>query len=51
MAKKEDIGYCLKCKKHITMKSPKVVKKSGRRFNMGKCPKCGTKVCRILGSK
>lgn len=47
-------GYCVKCKakkemtdeKEVTMKGKGKVK---RRAMTGKCPKCGTKMFRILG--
>lgn len=42
-------GFCLKCKKNVEMVE---VKKSKTKNNLniakGKCPKCGTTVCRIL---
>lgn len=43
-------GYCVKCKKTVTMKDPKESKTSkGTRIAKGKCPNCGITVCRILG--
>lgn len=43
-------GYCVKCKKTVTMKDDKVVKtKRGTNMAKGKCCVCGTTVCRILG--
>ena len=43
-------GYCVKCKKKIEMLNPKeVVNKRGMKMAKGKCPKCDTTVCRILG--
>jgi len=43
-------GYCVKCKKTVTMKDEKETKtKRGTRMAKGKCPDCGTTVCRILG--
>ena len=43
-------GYCVKCKKTVTMKDPKEGKtKKGIRIAKGKRPNCGTTVCRILG--
>lgn len=43
-------GYCVKCKKSVEMKDSKeVVNKRGMKMAKGKCPKCGTTVCRILG--
>ena len=45
-------GYCVKCKKSVTMKDEKVAP-NARGVNMakGKCHACGTTVCRILGKK
>jgi NAD-dependent SIR2 family protein deacetylase len=43
-------AYCVKCRKKTTMQDPKEeTLKNGRRAMMGKCPACGTKLCRILG--
>ncbi|MEK6872004.1 MAG: DUF5679 domain-containing protein [Nanoarchaeota archaeon] len=43
-------GYCVKCKKTVTMLNGKESKtKKGTRIMKGKCPKCGITVCRILG--
>ncbi len=43
-------AYCVKCKKKVTMKSPKDYKmKNGRMAKKGKCPTCGTTVFRIGG--
>ena len=43
-------GYCVKCKGKTEMLEVKeVVNKRGMRMAKGKCPKCGTTVCRILG--
>jgi hypothetical protein len=43
-------GYCVKCKKTVEVKDGKeVVNKRGLKMCKGKCPKCGTTVCRILG--
>jgi len=44
-------AYCVKCKKKIVMEDPKLKVIKGRRFMIGTCPKCGTKVARILGKK
>jgi len=45
-------GYCVKCKKKVTVKAPKKVKyqtRSGTRYAIkGKCPKCGTNVTRFI---
>lgn len=43
-------GRCMKCRKEVTMKDPKeTVMKNGMKAVKGSCPKCGTKVFRILG--
>ena len=43
-------GYCVKCKKKVEMKDVKVGKtKRGTKMAKGKCPHCGTTVCRIGG--
>ncbi len=43
-------GRCMKCKKEQEMKDPKeVVMKNKMRAMKGTCPKCGTKMFRILG--
>ena len=43
-------GYCVKCKKKVEMlKVAEVVNKRGMKMAKGKCPKCDTTVCRILG--
>jgi len=47
-------GYCVKCKKKQTMENPKEITMKGkgkvkRRAVTGTCPKCGTKMFRILG--
>ena len=43
-------GYCVKCKKKVTIVSPKESKtKRGIKIAKGKCPKCGTTVCRMGG--
>ena len=48
----ETSGYCVKCRTKREMVSVKEVKmKGGRRANQGKCPKCSTKMFRILGKK
>jgi hypothetical protein len=45
-------GYCVKCKKTVVMKEPKESKtKRGTMMTKGKCPNCGTTVCRIGGKK
>jgi len=40
-------GYCMKCRKKVDMKSPKVVTKGKRKMTRGVCPKCGTTVVRF----
>jgi hypothetical protein len=43
-------GRCMKCKKQVEIKDGKErVTVNGMRMVMGTCPKCGTKVSRILG--
>lgn len=43
-------GYCVKCKKSVTMKDEKEARTSrGVRMAKGKCPHCGTTVCRMKG--
>jgi hypothetical protein len=45
-------GYCVKCKKTVTMKDEKESTTSrGTRMAKGKCSSCGTTVCRMLGKK
>ena len=42
-------AYCVKCKKKREMKAGKKTKmKNGRDMMKGKCPVCGTTMCRIL---
>jgi len=42
-------AYCVKCKKQMEMKDGKKTKmKNGRDMMKGKCPKCGTGMCRIM---
>jgi len=44
-------GYCVRCKRKVEMKDTFQTKtKKGVIMFKGKCPVCGTKVCRI-GSK
>jgi len=41
-------AYCVKCKKKVEIKNPAETKtKRGVRMYKGKCPYCGTTVCRI----
>jgi hypothetical protein len=43
-------AYCVKCKAKCEMQDPKETKtKRGTKMMKGKCPKCGTVVCRIGG--
>jgi len=45
-------GYCMKCKKKVEIKDPQIVlTKRGVRQAKGKCPICGTTVCRMLGKQ
>ena len=49
-------AYCVKCKKKdMEMQEPKehIVESKGvkRRMMKGKCPDCGTTMCRIMGKK
>lgn len=41
---------CMKCRKQVEIKDPKeAVLKNNLKCIRGVCPKCGTKVCRIVG--
>ena len=43
-------GYCVKCKAKAKISGgEEVVTKNKRKMLKGKCPKCGTTVCKILG--
>ncbi len=47
-------GYCVKCRKKQEIKNPKEVTMKGkggvkRKAMTGVCPKCGTKMFRIMG--
>ncbi len=45
-------AYCVKCKAKKEMKDGKeVVTKNNRKMMKGKCPTCGTTMCRIMGKK
>jgi len=48
-------GRCMKCKEQVTIKDPKdtTIKSRGGELAAvhGTCPKCGTKVFRIVGKK
>mgnify|MGYP001570170196 CR=1 FL=1 len=51
-----ETAYCVKCREKREMKDAKEVSFSGkggqeRRALKGVCPKCGTKMFRILGKK
>jgi len=41
-------GYCVKCRKKVEIENPiKGKTKKGTTIYKGKCPVCGTTVCRI----
>lgn len=43
-------AYCVRCKEKVEMVKPvKSKTKRGVTMNKGKCPKCGTTVCRFGG--
>ncbi|MBS3110416.1 hypothetical protein J4227_07855 [Candidatus Woesearchaeota archaeon] len=43
-------GRCMKCKQQVEMQNPtERITKNGMKMMQGKCPKCGTKVSRIMG--
>ena len=43
-------GYCVKCKKSVTMKNEtEAVTSRGVKMAKGKCPNCGITVCRMKG--
>ena len=45
-------GYCMKCKAKREMQDTiEVVTKNGRPMTKGKCPECGTTICKIGSSK
>ena len=45
-------GYCVKCKAKKTMVDPQdTVTKNSKSMTKGKCPDCGTTICRINGAK
>jgi hypothetical protein len=46
----EDVkGYCMKCKKMMTMDNGKKSKmKNGREMMKGECHKCGCKMAKIM---
>ncbi len=42
-------GYCMKCKKKVEMLNPIQTKtKRGTNMLKGKCPVCGTTVCKMV---
>ena len=43
-------AYCVKCKAKKEMQNP-VVTKNGKPITKGKCPDCGTTICRIGAAK
>ncbi len=43
-------GRCMKCRENVEIKDPEeVIMKNGMKAVKGVCPKCGTKVFRIVG--
>jgi NAD-dependent SIR2 family protein deacetylase len=43
-------GYCVKCKNKVDIQNPVESKtKKGTKIAKGKCPDCGTTVCRMGG--
>jgi len=43
-------GRCMKCREQVEMKDPQeVITKNKMKMLKGKCPTCGTTVCRIVG--
>ncbi len=44
---KMEKGYCMKCRAKRNMKNAKVFQKKYRKFLMGVCETCGTKVSKI----
>lgn len=49
MKKKEDEGYCVRCKKKILIaEAEKVTMHNGRPAIKGRCPECRTGIYRIL---
>jgi hypothetical protein len=43
------VGYCVKDREKVQFEGTVVELKNGRKAAQGICPKCGTKVMRILG--
>jgi hypothetical protein len=45
-------GYCVKCKAQVDIKDAKEsLTSKGTKIAKGKCPQCGTTVCRMGGLK
>lgn len=45
-------AYCVKCKAKKTMQDPaESLTKNGKPITKGKCPDCGTTICRIGAAK
>ncbi|MGI6045801.1 MAG: DUF5679 domain-containing protein [Eggerthellaceae bacterium] len=45
-------AYCMKCKAKKVMKDPvESTTKNGKPITKGKCPDCGTTICRIGATK
>ena len=45
-------GYCVKCKEKRAMDKPvESLMKNGKPITKGKCPVCGTTICRIGSAK
>ena len=45
-------AYCVKCKAKKEMQDPvESVTKNGKPITKGKCPDCGTTICRIGAAK
>lgn len=43
-------AYCVKCKAKVEMQNgEETTTKRGTKMMKGKCPTCGTTVCRIVG--
>jgi len=48
MTEKQVEGWCCRCKKKVEMENPVESKtKKGTTMYKGKCPECGTTVCRF----
>ena len=43
-------GYCLTCKKPVTMSDPVLKKSGGLSYYVFKCPKCKRKISRIVSN-